>query len=139
MVGEGFFSGASQTTARTKGPNPGSFLQARRRSGLGGWFFGGRSLSKDVSFFKKSPKSQKPVFGLNIYMKLHDELEYNRSLHKHIGRNVVFEPAGNERGAYIYIYIFFFFGLLCPFQFTFFLGSCMALLLYLVASNPCAI
>ena len=31
--------------------------------------------------------------------KLHDELEYNRSLLKHIGRNVIFEPAGNERGA----------------------------------------
>ena len=33
--------------------------------------------------------------------KLHDELEYNRSLLKHIGRNVIFEPAGNERGALI--------------------------------------
>ena len=35
--------------------------------------------------------------------KLHDELEYNRSLLKHIGRNVIFEPAGNERGATTYI------------------------------------
>ena len=38
-------------------------------------------------------------FGRLCREKLHDEPEYNRSLHKHIGRNVVFEPAGNERGA----------------------------------------